>query len=151
MSSCTFCGQPAGFFHDKHRECAEKHENGRREITRLISQALSSPSVGSTGSRIRQVAEQSFISEAETRDLSIAGWSSAVDISLYGGILSDEVEKRLLELKTSLSLSSGDLQRTDAWDRIAKSAVLRDVMNGAIPKQIDRSLPFNFQKTEKVV
>jgi hypothetical protein len=152
VSSCAFCGKPAGFFHNKHHECAEKHENGRLQITRLILQGLSSPaSIGSMGSRIRQVAEQSFISEAERRDLSIAGWPSAVDISLYGGILSDEVEKRLLDLKTSLSLSSGDLLRTDAWDRITKSAVLRDVMNGVIPKQIDRSLPFNFQKTERVV
>lgn len=36
MSDCKFCGKPAGFFHNKHHECAENHENGRRQITHLI-------------------------------------------------------------------------------------------------------------------
>jgi hypothetical protein len=78
VSNCVFCGKPAGFFHNEHHECAEKHESGRRQVTNLILEVPSSPaSVGSTVSRIKQVAEQSFISESERRDLSLAAWSSA--------------------------------------------------------------------------
>ncbi len=154
MSDCVFCGKSAGFFHHEHHECAEMHESGRRQITNLI---LETPSPGvsirNIASQIKQVADQSFISESERHDLSIAAWSAAVDSSLDNGVLSEEVEDRLVDLKEGLSLSSGDLLRTDAWDRITKSAVLRDLMNGVIPKRMrsDGSLPLNFQKGEQVV
>ena len=42
MSNCVFCGKPAGFFHNEHHECAEKHKSGRRQVTNLI---LEVPSV----------------------------------------------------------------------------------------------------------
>jgi hypothetical protein len=154
VSDCMFCGKPAGFFHNKHHECAEKHESGRCEITNLILEVpSSSASVASTASRIRELAKQSFISEAESKDLSVSAWASALDASLHDGILSEEVEKRLVDLKETLSLSSGDLLHTDAWDRIVKSAVLRDLMNGVVPRRMrfDRNLPLNFQKSEQVV
>jgi hypothetical protein len=133
---CTFCGKPAGFFHNKHHECVEKHEGGRRQITNLILGAPSqSDSVESGITRIKQVAEESFISESKRRDLSLGAWSSAVDNALDDGVLSEEVEKRLVDLKNGLSLSCGDLLQTNVWDRMAKAAVLRDLMNGVIPKR----------------
>jgi hypothetical protein len=154
VSNCILCGKPAGLLHHQHHECVEKHESGKREITNLILDARSSPaSVASTGIRVGQVAQQSFISESEMRDLSLAAWSAAVDNALDRGVVSEQVEKRLVELKEDLSLSSGDLLRTDAWDRLAKSTVLRDLMAGVIPQriQVDGNLPFNFQKGERVV
>jgi hypothetical protein len=154
VSNCMFCGKPAGLFHNKHHECVEKHESGKRRITDLILEGLSSPAfVGSTASRVRQVAEQSFISESERRELCLAAWSSAVNNALDDGVLSEELETRLVDLKESLSLSSRDLLQTDAWDRMAKSGVLRDLMNGVIPKRarFDGNLPLNFQKGEQVV
>ena len=76
-----------------------------------------------------------------------------MDNALDAGVLSEEVENRLLDLKEGLSLSSGDLLQADAWDRMAKSAVLRDLMQGVIPKRMrfDGNLPLNFQKGEQVV
>jgi hypothetical protein len=149
-----FCGKPAGLFHNKHHECVEKHESGRREITHLILENPSSTaSVVGTASQILRVAEQSFISESERKDLSLGAWSYAVDSALDHGVLSEEVEKRFVDLKESLSFSSGDLLRTDAWDRLATSAVLRDLMNGVIRSRMLGSydLRLNFQKGEQVV
>jgi hypothetical protein len=149
-----FCGKPAGLFHNKHHECVEKHESGKHRITDLILEGLSSPaSVGSTASRVRQVAEQSFISESERRDLSLAVWSFAVNDALEYGVLSEQIEKQLIDLKEDLSLSPSELLRTDAWDRMTKSVVLRAIMTGVIPQRTraDRNLPFNFQKAEQIV
>jgi hypothetical protein len=154
VSDCIFCGKPAGFFHNKHHECAEKYESGRRQITHLIFDSPSSmDSIGSTASKVIQIAARSFISEPERRDLFLAAWSLAVDNALDHGVLSEEVEKRLVELKEGLSLSSAALTRTDAWDRMVKSAVLRDLMAGVIPHRmtVDGNLRFNFQKSEQVV
>jgi hypothetical protein len=154
VSDCIFCGKPAGFFHNKHHECAEKYESGRRQITHLIFDSPSSmDSIGSTASQVIQIASRSFISEPERKDLSLAAWSLAVDNALDHGVLSEEVEKRLVQLKEGLSLSSADLTRTDAWDRMVKSAVLRDLMTGVIPHRmtVDGNLRFSFQKSEKIV
>src|SRR5205814_5647444 len=67
--------------------------------------------------------------------------------------LNEDVESRLLELKAALSLDDSQLQRTGTWDRMVKSAMIRDVLNGLIPKRVsfDGNLPFNFQKGEEVV
>jgi len=75
-------------------------------------------------SRVKEVAEQSFISEAERDDLSLAAWSSAVNSALDRGAVSEQVETRLVDLKMGLSLSSGTLLQTDAWDWMVKSAAL---------------------------
>jgi hypothetical protein len=110
-------------------------------------------SIGSIASQVIQIAARSFISEPEIKDLSLAAWSLAVDNVLDHGVLSEEVEKRLVELKEGLSLSSADLTRTDGWERIVKSAVLRDLMTGVIPHRmtVDGNLRFNFQGSERVV
>ena len=83
----------------------------------------------------------------------MVAWSSAVDDALEAGILSEDIEKRLVDLKEGLLLSPIDLLQTNAWDRIVKSAVLRDLTNGVVPKRMsfDRNLPLNFQKGEQVV
>lgn len=51
------------------------------------------------------------------------------------------------------SLSQIELDQNGAYSKIVKGAVLRDIFEGNIPErvQIDGNLPFNLQKTEKIV
>jgi hypothetical protein len=154
VSICIFCGKPAGFFHGKHLECTQKHENGKHEITNLIFRTpTSSTLLENTTNQIAQIAEQSFISMPERHSLYIEAWSAAVDHFLHDGVLSAEVEKRLMELKEGLALSRSSLEATEAWGRVVKSAVIRDLLNGVIPRRMsfDRSLPLNLQKGEQIV
>jgi hypothetical protein len=154
VSDCIFCGKPAGFLHHRHHDCAQKHEHGRQEISNLVlGITSSSDAIVSVVHRINQIADQSFVSEVETKELSTTAWSTAVDHSLQYGVLNEEVEERLVDLKEGLSISSEDLRHTGAWDRLVKSAVLRDLMHGVIPKRIqwDGDLPLNFQKSEQLV
>jgi hypothetical protein len=154
VSNCTFCGKAAGFFHSTHPDCFRKHENGKNEINNLILQIpTSSTSAEGVAKRIRQIGEQSFISDFERNGLSVEAWSAAVDRSLHEGVLSLEVEKRLMDLKESLSLSRSSLEGTGAWDRVVKSAAIRDLLNGVIPKRVsfDGNLSLNLQKGEQIV
>ena len=77
---------------------------------------------------------------------------SSSDNALDHGILSEEVEKTLGRVEGGPFALAGGLN-TDAWDRMVKSAVLRDLVAGVIPKRmrVDASLPPNFQKGEQVV
>jgi hypothetical protein len=103
--------------------------------------------------QIDQIAEQSFISRPERHSLCSEAWSTAVDHSLHDGVLSAEVEKRLMELKESLALSQSSLDATGAWGRVMKSAVIRDLLNGVIPRRMsfDGNLSLNVQKGEQIV
>ena len=76
-----------------------------------------------------------------------------MDRSLHEGVLSLEVEKRLMDLKESLSLSRSSLEGTGAWDRVVKSAATRDLLNGVIPKRmsLDGNLSLNLQKGEQII
>jgi hypothetical protein len=119
----------------------------------LISTIPASPaSVESLAIRANQIAGQSFISDSERKELFASAWSSAVNTSLDHGPLSEEVEKRIVDLIAGLSLSSDALRQTAAWDRLVKSAV-RDLLNGVIPKRMsfDGNLPLNLQKSEQLV
>ena len=154
MSTCIFCGKPAGLFHSKHADCFQKHEDGKHEIGTLILKIpTSSALVEDVASQIEQIARQSFISPHERYALFVASWSEAVDQSLHDGVLSDAAEKRLMDLRESLSLSRSSLEATGAWLRVVKSATLRDLLNGVIPSRMsfNGSLSINLQKSEQIV
>lgn len=56
-------------------------------------------------------------------------------------------------LQREHGLSQDELDVRGAYERVAKAVVLREIMNGTIPKSIaiDGELPFNFQKDEKLI
>ncbi len=68
-------------------------------------------------------------------------------------MFSEAEEERLTKLKDRLSLSQDELDKYGARTRAIKAAVIRDVLNGVIPKRfrIEDSLPINLQKGEQVV
>jgi hypothetical protein len=76
-----------------------------------------------------------------------------VDRSLHDGILSLEVEKRLTDLRESLCLSQSSLEATGAWERVVKSAAIRDLLSGVIPNRMsfNGNMSLNLQKAEQIV
>lgn len=58
-----------------------------------------------------------------------------------------------MEFKEFFALSQEDLDRNGAFSRVAKSAVIRDILEGKIPNRVRivGSLPFNLQKGETIV
>lgn len=154
MGNCIYCGEPAGFLKKIHKECKQRHEQGKSEIVSLVGK------VGSEGgdlkhleSSIEQVAASSRIDKATMNSLVVAGWEKAVDTAFDDGLLSEEEETALSELKQHFSLTQQELDRNGAFTKIVKGAVLRDILDGKLPErvQIDGDLPFNLQKTEIVV
>jgi hypothetical protein len=154
VGTCKYCGQPVGFFRTKHSECIQRHEDGKHEIVALITRSLSpSTAIESVPDEVKKIGERSFISEAERHILVMEGWATAVEGSLQDGVLSEVEEKRLTLLAHRLSLSQDELNRSGAFERLVKSAVIRDVLNGVIPSRVtlEYSLPINLQKGEQLV
>jgi hypothetical protein len=154
VGTCIYCGQPVGFLRSKHGECLQRHEDGKREIVALITRSLSPPtSIEPVPDEVKKIGERSLISEADRHVLVLEGWATAVERALQDCVLSEVEEKRLTHLADRLSLSQDELNRSGAFARLVKSAVIRDVLKGVIPSRVtlEYSLPINLQKGEQLV
>jgi hypothetical protein len=153
MANCKFCGKPAGFLRTKHLECAQRHENGIKQITSSILQALSASSSSDLLQGLGDVARSCYVSDNEMQSILIREWTRAVDRILEDGVLDESEEKHLLELKDRFSLPESDLDQNGALTKIAKAGAIRDVLNGIVPRRmrVDGNLPINLQAGEKVV
>jgi hypothetical protein len=154
MSKCPYCGEEAGFLRKIHKECQQKHDDGVKKVLSLAqSYVYSSNPLDSLDQEINQVTSLSFIYPEQKKDLLIQAWGEAVDKALDDGVISPEEESSLIAFKDYFSLSSDDLDSIGAWTKVVKAAILCDILEGNIPDrvQISGSLPFNFQKNEKLV
>jgi len=115
--------------------------------------ALGKGSLDTVEGRLRELAGSSFMQISRVQEALVQGWERAVDHFLEDGRLDESEEEHLSRFRTQFSLSQDDLDGRGAYSRLVRGAVLRDVMNGVIPErvQVQGSLPFNFQKTEKLV
>jgi hypothetical protein len=161
MGNCSYCGKPAGLFRGKHAECEQRYLQRQRVIDdgkqRIASEATlaikGQESFDVLQKKISQIEESSFVPPSERTFLLVKGWEECVNQFLEDGILAEKEEKRLIEFKTRFVLSEEDLDKTGAYTKVTKAAVLRDVLNGILPTPvtIDGNLPINFQKNEQIV
>jgi len=154
MGNCLFCGGSAGFLKKSHKDCKERHQQGKSEIITLVGKAgLQTSDLKRLESSIEHVAKSSYIDQPTLNALLVSGWEKAVESAFDDGVLSFQEEMALSELKQHFSLSQEMLDRNGAYSKIVKGAVLRDILDGNLPERmhVDGNLPFNLQKTEKIV
>jgi hypothetical protein len=115
--------------------------------------ALGKAPVDKLEARLVELAKSSFVPVSRLQEAVVQGWERAVDHFLEDGHLDESEEERLSRFRTQFSLSQDQLDTQGAYSRLVRGAVLRDVMNGIVPErmQVQGNLPFNFQKTEKLV
>lgn len=132
MADCRYCRKPAGFLRSKHPDCEAQYESAKSQISDTIWQALSSANLlESLQTRIADLAQRCYISNSVQKRLVGQAWTRAVDQFLEDGVLDDSEEKRLMELKERFALSQTELDAKGALTRVAKAAVIRDVLNGS--------------------
>jgi hypothetical protein len=154
MGNCIYCGEPAGFLKKMHNECKQRHEKGMSEIVAIVTTAGTDGSdLKNLEASINTVAASNYIDEATLNSLVLSGWEKAVEAAFDDGILSEDEETALGELKQHFSLKQKELDRNGAFTKVVKGAVLRDILAGKLPEriQVDGNLPFNLQKSEKLV
>jgi len=154
MGNCTYCGKPAGFLKRSHKECKQRYNQGKSKVLSLLQNIVSEDvDIKTVIEEVRQVAKSSLIDDRNLKTLIINGWKRAVDKAFDDGILTEEEESRLSELKDHFSLSQEELDDDGTFSKLVKGAVLRDVMDGKLPERvkIDGTLPFNLQKKEKII
>lgn len=164
MGICIYCGKPAGFLRSRHPECQAAsdaeiqkasvlRDEGERQIGTLIRGCLQEYIPPDLKEAVDHIARSHSISEHGQRELVIRAWTTAVQMALHDGVVSDDLEHRLVDVATKFSLSQADLDRSEAYSSLSKAAVLRDVLNGIVPTrfQVDSPLPINLLKSEQLV
>ncbi|MGC8833084.1 MAG: hypothetical protein ACP5R4_03440 [Armatimonadota bacterium] len=154
MGKCRFCGRDAGFLRREHMECRQAHDEGSARILDIAAKAAASRSdLAEIQKTIKDVASKSYIDDQSLRDLLVKAWETAVLRVLDDNILSEDEEHALVAFKNWFSLPTSLLDKNGAHAKVAKAAVIRDVLNGEIPQRvkIEGILPFNLQKGEVLV
>jgi hypothetical protein len=154
MGNCIYCGKPAGFLKKAHKECFEKYEQGKVKIISLVSKiATEGDDIQQLKNSIEQIAEKSYIKNETLNSIVSLGWEKSVELALDDDLLSKEEEEMLINLMSHFSIPEQVLDRNGAYSKLVKGAVLRDIMEGNLQERliIEGNLPFNFQKSEKLV
>lgn len=153
MGNCIYCGQMAGLWRRKHKECAEKHEAGVCWLAREIKEAIAGGNYEGLKERLLSKARESWVEENELREIMVKAWEEAVEHFLEDGSLEEEEEGKLTSFAEHFGFNQDDLDKRGWYIRLVAGAVLRGVMEGKIPRRVstDVPLPFNFQKKESLV
>ncbi len=154
MGDCRLCRQDAGFLRNVHRECEEANERGRRQMASLARNAATGDYAAERlVPELGRIAEASYIPSAGIREALLTGWEQAVTESLDDHLLTEAEEQALLEYADRFHISPAEQNRGNARTRIIQGSVLRDLLDGKLPEppQIHGHLPFNLQKSERLV
>lgn len=156
MGTCIYCGKPAGLLRNKHKECAEKRDNGWammiKNVEDSILRAQSEDALKELLTSLNQIAKCSFIPFDQMREALIVGWGNTVNHFLEDGILDPQEELNLIMFAKYFGLTERDLDKNGAYSKFIKGKVLRELLNGKLPSpNIVDTLPFNFQKSETLV
>ena len=151
MGNCRFCGQSAGVLKSQHKDCRQKHDTAARKLPDFFVKALENPI---DPSRFRSatdaIARDNFISETELRQLTIRGLSSMIEHAFKDHVLTEDENKRIVELCNSFSIDANDLG--SAGQRLAKAQILRRLDEGHIPSNVViRDMPINLENGEVVI
>ncbi|WP_069293902.1 hypothetical protein [Fervidobacterium thailandense] len=157
MGICKYCGKPAGLFKSKHRECESKHKLTFEQLVRVtldtIAKSTSSKEFEELEKDINRIAPGGYLTASDIKSVLITAFEKAVDHFLNDGELSAEEQEKIERFVDFFKLDQNSLNRNDAWNKLVKGVVLREVMEGKIPQRlkVEGQLPFNFQKSEKLI
>lgn len=179
MGDCVICGKPAGFFKQRHAECAlrkEREDEAQRQQDLAIAKDRENAAkekamvldalrqdvystirtggdlVGLEG-RLLDAIKGGLMAHPEMTDMLISGWEKSVESFLDDGLLDAEEEDKLVQCQNRFALSQEKLDRKGMFHRVAKSAILRRVMAGEVPQNVDvqPNPVVNFQSGETPV
>jgi len=155
MGTCKYCGQKAGFLKSKHKECEDKYKNGKSEIIKLVESAIAETSdFNKLKSDIEKISNESFIKQEELEGLYVAGFDNVLEIFLDDDILSEEEEERIRVFRDFFNFNQDVLDKNGSLQKVVKASIIREITEGKIPEnriQIQGALPFNLQKSEKLI
>ncbi len=154
MGNCIYCNESAGFLRRKHKDCYRKNQEGVCQVTSLIDKyILSDDQLSSLEQEISSISPSHYLASQQIKNILSSVWENTVDKVLDDGVLTKEEEEKLVRFKEHFNLTQDELNKREGIIRLTKAAVLRDILEGKIPKRviISDQNPFNLQKNETLI
>lgn len=155
MGNCIYCGQKAGFFKSKHKDCESNYFDSKKKIIENIHTAITKNSDFEVlENNIKEIADKNYIKPYEIIDLYIKGFDNAVESFLDDGVLTTEEEDKISQFKTHYNFEQKVIDKNGSLQKVVKAVILREILDGQIPEpklHIQGNLPFLLQKNENVI
>jgi len=154
MGKCMFCGAKAGLFRRQHSECQDKHAKGIKSFVSKVSEGIllqRDPQLIQT--EIEQIAIDSFIDKTNKIELLVKGWEASLESFLADHVVDQNEESILIKYMDHFGLNQDSFQKNEGYNRLIKSLVLRDLLEGKVSNRVRVSgnLPFALQKSETIL
>lgn len=155
MGKCKYCGNSAGWFSSKHKDCEQKHTKTINDISDISYRAITEHiDADETRSLIQELQSAGFVNNQELEAAVGEGITRAVDRFLDDNFLSEEEEDSIDKYLEILPISGEQLSALGLSEKIVKASIIRSISQGDIPDpkfSINGNLPFLFQKSEKLI
>lgn len=133
MPNCKYCGQKAGFFSFKHKECDETHTEALRRLPAMaIELVTAGTSLAEAERQLTAEIQRGFV-QREPKNYLVTAWEGMLDRYLDDGVLTEEEDAHLQVCIQTYNLVPSEFQA--AWLKRCKAIVLREVLNGNIPEK----------------
>ncbi len=141
--TCALCGKSAGFLRRQHKECA-------REVALLTGYAEDAAHDPEKLESLQSALDRASLTSS-TRDAIVReGYGRGVDATLEDGVINDAEREALDAYRARFHVP--DAERADA---LTRGTILNAVLEGRVDEinvtVTDMALPFNFQKSEKLI
>ena len=152
MGNCPYCNKSAGIFKKLHKECEEKYNSAKANITKTATENFEDLN-NLNFDQLKELAKESYVSEAEDQDIISDSYAKVLDQYIDDGVLSKEEEDRLESFMKNSNLSQEVFDKNDSLSKTVRASILRDLLNGDEIKnrlKVNGNLPFKFQKSEAI-
>ena len=155
MGKCEYCGQSAGWFSSKHKECELKNAKTEKDISDISYRAITEHiDANETRSLIQELQAVGFVNGQQLETAVGEGITRAVDRFLDDNYLSEEEEASIDKYLEILPISAEALNALGLAKKIVKASIIRSISEGEFPDPkftVEGNLPFLFQKSEKLI
>ncbi len=155
MGKCIYCGENAGFFSNKHKDCELKFNQGQVEyVDEIISSIIGGDDYDSLKQKLNNISKSNYIGKNLQNDLKAKAFDLVVEQFLEDGILSPYEEEKIDKFKDDFQLTQDTIDKNGSYMKVVMSSIIRDLTEGKEPEQkinINGQLPFIFQKSETLI
>lgn len=126
---------------------------GFTAMVSYVSASIKNEELSTLSDHLLNLQKSSLVPTDWVKASIVQGWEKTLDDFLEDNLVSEDEEKKLSAFKEHLNLSQDELDKNGRFTTLVKNAILRDIVNGKLPKRITLStpLPFNLQKGESLI
>lgn len=155
MAKCKYCGENAGFFRSKHKECEKKNLLGKSDIQFMIDDALQGKQkMEGLKDRINKIASECNISDDDVKSNLFFQFDLFAFNVVDKGLLSEDQETRVALFMNEMGVKQSFLDKYGAFSKLLKSKIIRQITNGEVPEgmqEVVHNTPFMLNKGEYLI